>query len=135
MRGTRPYINEVVVLERNPLRSQNPQRMTVARRSAFLHSPSSGELIVRSLSTGLIALLLWCSTYGLFLFLSGVLLNSWRQGWFMVTWCYPLSLWLIALYFTVVRFLSYLDLRIRQEGWAVELKLRAEAAKLLGTTA
>ena len=30
----------------------------------------------------------------------------------------------------VVRFLSYLDLRIRHEGWEVELLMRAEALRL-----
>jgi hypothetical protein len=29
----------------------------------------------------------------------------------------------------VVRFLSYLDTRIRNEGWEVELLLRAEASR------
>jgi hypothetical protein len=32
---------------------------------------------------------------------------------------------------SVVRFLSYLDLRIRHEGWEVELRMRAEGAQLV----
>ena len=39
---------------------------------------------------------------------------------------YPATLWMVAAYFTVVRFLGYLDLRIRREGWEVELLMRAE---------
>jgi hypothetical protein len=31
-----------------------------------------------------------------------------------------------------VRFLSYLDLRIRHEGWEVELLMRAEGLRLVG---
>jgi len=33
----------------------------------------------------------------------------------------------VAGYFSVVRFLSYLDLRIRREGWEVELIVHAAA--------
>ncbi|HXT57762.1 MAG TPA: hypothetical protein VN699_03965, partial [Pirellulales bacterium] len=40
------------------------------------------------------------------------------------------AIWLVVGYFAVVRFLSYLDLRIRTEGWEVELIMRAEAARL-----
>ena len=42
----------------------------------------------------------------------------------------PIAMWTVASYFTVVRFLSYLDLRIRREGWEVELRMRTEAARL-----
>ncbi len=38
--------------------------------------------------------------------------------------------WLVVGYLTVVRFLAYLDLRIRREGWEVELMMRNEAARL-----
>ena len=43
---------------------------------------------------------------------------------------YPLALWLVLGFFAVVRFLGYLDLRIRREGWEVELMMRAEGARL-----
>jgi hypothetical protein len=42
----------------------------------------------------------------------------------------PLSLWLVVGFFSVVRYLCYLDLRIRREGWEIELKMRAEASRL-----
>jgi hypothetical protein len=41
-----------------------------------------------------------------------------------------LVIWSVFSFFTVVRFLSYLDLRIRTEGWEVELAMRAEADRL-----
>ncbi len=40
------------------------------------------------------------------------------------------AMWLVAVYFTAVRFLGYLDQRIRNEGWEVELFLRAERDRL-----
>jgi hypothetical protein len=36
----------------------------------------------------------------------------------------------VVAFFAIVRFLSYLDLRIRHEGWEVELLMRAEAVRL-----
>ena len=43
---------------------------------------------------------------------------------------FPAAMWLVAGYFSVVRFLSYLDLRIRREGWEVELIVLAAARQL-----
>ena len=42
-----------------------------------------------------------------------------------------MSLWIVVGFFTVTRFLSYLDLRIRREGWEVELLMRAERDRLI----
>jgi len=44
-------------------------------------------------------------------------------------------LWTVVVYFTVARFLSYLDQRIRNEGWEVELFLRAQRERLTRQTA
>ena len=41
-----------------------------------------------------------------------------------------LATWIVIGYFAVVRFLSYLDLRIRSEGWEVELAMRAEGSRI-----
>ena len=43
---------------------------------------------------------------------------------------FPLALWIVVGAGSVARFLSYLDLRIRREGWEVELLMRAEEANL-----
>jgi hypothetical protein len=39
-------------------------------------------------------------------------------------------MWTVAGFFAVARYLSYLDLRIRREGWEVELLIRAEGDRL-----
>jgi hypothetical protein len=132
LRGFRPYINEIILLERNPLRSKRPDVITAGTRSSQLHGPSSGELLGRAMGGAWFASLLTHALIGLFLFLSGVFLNQWEPGVLMITHLIPLCMWIVAGYFTVVRFLSYLDLRIRQEGWEVELRLRAEASRLAG---
>jgi hypothetical protein len=47
---------------------------------------------------------------------------------YLLLW--PIAIWIVLGYFAVVRFLCYLDLRIRHEGWEVELLMRAEAARM-----
>lgn len=129
VRSIRPFMNEIVVLERNPLRAPSGA-MTIGRRSTILHGPSIGDLFARWFGSALIGILLVLSVYHTFIFCSGVLLNSWQPGAVMLQLMLPLSMWIVAMYFTVFRFLCYLDLRIRHEGWEVELRLRAEAARL-----
>ena len=63
---------------------------------------------------------------------AGMFAHNWYpEGW-MMTVVWSGSLWVVVGYMTVVRFLNYLDVRIRQEGWEVELLIRAEAQKLSG---
>lgn len=130
LRGFRPFINEIVLLECCPLLAKDAQTVTISRRSGYLHSPSSMDVLSRWLGSVVLAVMLTGVVQGCFLFCWGVFLNSWRPGpeWFMIT--YPIALWTVAWFMTVVRFLGYLDLRIRHEGWETELLLRAEAARL-----
>jgi len=55
---------------------------------------------------------------------------AWNLDWFKLQIVYPACLWLVVAFMAVVRFLSYLDLRIRHEGWEVELLMRAESLRL-----
>ena len=66
---------------------------------------------------------------GIFI-LPGVSFESLDIGPGLMLFGLPLALWITAMYLTVVRFLSYLDLRIRYEGWEVELRMRAEANRM-----
>jgi len=135
VRALRPFINEIILLECNPILAKNETQITIRKRSSHLHSPSSGDLISRWLGSVGIACLLTGSVFGTFLFCSGVFLNDWQPGPWMLLTVYPLSLWIVAWFMAVVRFLSYLDLRIRHEGWETELLLRAEATRLAGRVA
>jgi hypothetical protein len=144
MRCFRPYITEIILLERNPLWSRDPQRITIARRSAHLHGPSSADLFVRWILSALIGVVLLILAIQTATALTGILIGQWpiTQDEFgdnlfelhlsPVHWLvlYPATLWLVVAYFSVVRFLSYLDLRIRHEGWEVELLMRAEALRI-----
>ncbi|MEX2174976.1 MAG: hypothetical protein WD872_11485 [Pirellulaceae bacterium] len=143
MRCFRPYLNEIILLERNPLFSRNPNQITIARRSSHLHGPSSSDLFVRwflsallGFSLILLAIFTAEAAVGVLTSMWPVSIDvanedfSWNIGWFRLQVLYPLCLWLVVAYFSVVRFLSYLDLRIRHEGWEVELLMRAEALRM-----
>jgi len=132
LRAVRPFLNEIVLLERNPLRARDPQTLTVRRRSAALHGPNAGDLVAAWLASAAIATLLVIAVTFSSWYLAGTLLNNWSWGPAMVYLGIPLAMWLVATYFTVVRFLCYLDLRIRREGWEVELMVRAAATTLAG---
>lgn len=125
-----PFMNEVILLERNPIRAGKSQRISTLKRCTRLHEFSLGELFGRWLAAlafgtcWVVALwdtLRWCRQ----IFTDQLTLDQ-----YSFTILFPAALWFVICYFNVVRFLSYLDLRIRTEGWEVELLLRAEAAKL-----
>jgi hypothetical protein len=125
-----PYMNEVILLERNPFRQHRRGQMTTFRRSMALHGGSIGDLFARWLGSigfgGLLFASFWFTMQGL----AGVLVSEWKWEGLTYTLYFPLALWMVVGYFTVARFLGYLDLRIRNEGWEVELMMRAEAARM-----
>jgi len=125
------YLSEIILLERNPMRA-GKDGITTWRRSKLLHSSNVGDIFIRWIGIALIGGFL---VLGLFLaiFIVKVWLTSLPEldrTWYAIF--LNLSLWLTAFYATVVRFLCYLDLRIRREGWEVELRMRAEAVRMAG---
>jgi hypothetical protein len=116
------YLNELILLEHNPRKS----------RGRALHEGPEHDVVARWFGLAIVggALLgsLWFSIY----LIRVPLLGLW-EGDFdrpMYTLYFPLALWIVVGFFTVVRLLSYLDLRIRREGWEVELVMRAERKRL-----
>jgi hypothetical protein len=133
LRALRPFINEILLLEKNPLRAKHTQAVTIFKRSNYLHAPNGGDLF----ATWLGSVLLGCGMIGAIYF------SLWSLCAIMFGWggdsilniyslhvLYPISLWITVMFMSVFRFLSYIDLRIRQEGWEVELLLKAEAHRL-----
>jgi hypothetical protein len=123
-----PYLGELILLERNPLLGR--KRLTTLRRSRNLHANSGGEIFARwvlACIVGLAAIV----AFSLFLLIMLAQLGSIEMElstWLMVL--YHGVLWLVFGWMAVVRFLAYLDTRIRHEGWEVELLMRAEAQRL-----
>lgn len=131
MRSLRPYINEIVLLEKSPLWSGKKEQITVGKRSSRLHGPNSGDLFGRSVGVVPVIATFGMAVFGFFWFVIATFTNDWSPGPVIVYVAIPATLWFLVAYLTVVRFLSYLDLRIRREGWEVELKMRAEANRMM----
>lgn len=131
LRGLRTFLPEIILLERHSWFARNPHAQTLSRRMTVLHSTINTPLFPRWLIIAVMSVILTGAIAHGLLFLSGIFLHDWRWSYWMVVVGLPLSMWLVALYVAVVRFLSYLDVRIRNEGWEVELRLRAEASRFL----
>ena len=126
----RPYLNEVILLERNRFFRGRSRRMTTKRRIRALHSGSGGDLFAQWLIAMLVGVVLFLSVWYSLILLANLLLDQWEGDPLVYTLYYPVALWTVLGFFAVVRFLGYLDLRIRREGWEVELMMRAEGARL-----
>ena len=124
-----PYLNEIILLERNPL-SAKPGKITTSRRSNSLHGGSRNTLFSRFLISMLFGVAMTCGLALSLWYIRGLLTHHWDRTGVVYTIGVPAAMWTVAAYFAVVRYLSYLDLRIRREGWEVELRVRAEAERL-----
>lgn len=131
VRAIRPFMTEIVMLEHNPWTSRNPQAMTLSRRLNLLHAAVNANLFPRWLATACVVVAMTGALAHGLLAISGYFAGSWRWGPVLVNVGIPAAMWAVVMYVTIVRFLSYLDVRIRNEGWEVELQLKAEAARLV----
>ena len=126
------YLNEVILLERNRLRRKKGAGESTLQRARVLHLGEGGDLIMRGFVVIVVGGLLFASIWLSIFFVRVILLGQWEWAFDRPTYTvyFQLALWIVVAYFAVVRFLSYLDLRIRREGWEVELIMRAERARL-----
>lgn len=127
--GLWPYLNEIILLERNPLVSSTSQ-MSTFKRNSIMHRGVSGDNMARAIGAGLLACLLVTAMYVSCMMLCDLMLGV-QIGWVGETLLLQAILWSVAVYFTVARFLTYLDQRIRNEGWELELTFRAQRQRLL----
>ena len=126
---SRVYLGEVILLERNPFRQSSPERPSTSRRARALHSSHSGDILLRWIISALVGWILYVVFIVSIWILHGLLFGGWDFNALIIHYV-QFALWLVVGFFAVVRFLSYLDLRIRREGWEVELLLRSEHARL-----
>lgn len=134
MRAVRPFLPEILLLERCPFRRESPQVITASRRSQSLHNPLAGDNVGRFLAVSVVLGGLFVSLFYTLIFVRGVLTGLWNYlDLVVLLLLYPLSLWAIAYVSVLIRFLLYLDARIRLEGWEVELAIQAEAQRQFGS--
>lgn len=135
IRGRRPYLPEMVLLERCPLKSKNPDEITLKRRAVALHRPVGGDVGSRWIAIAMMLTVLFLGFFYSLVWARGIATGFWDIGLFTLLVIYPVALWTIGGLSVVVRMISYLDTRIRLEGWDVELAVRAEAIRQFGDEA
>jgi uncharacterized membrane protein YgcG len=125
------YLNQVILLERPPLTRTWRRRTAINRRQ-------SGHVLTLAILDAVILVVGVPLATGLLGAVSAVWRGrpvTWTPGvgadgsplTAVFTWHGQIAFWSICGFLTVFRFFTYLDARIRREGWDVELKLRADA--------
>lgn len=126
-----PFAPEILGLERCSLRSAGPTAITYARRRSGLHSSLQAELFVRMMIAMGAAIALTAMMMGSSIFLQAILMGYWQVTNLILMGILPACLLMVAIVLSVYRYLSYIDCRIRLEGWEIDLRLRAEANRLI----
>ena len=117
------FLNEVILMERG-------RGFRAIRRAGQLTESVGGELFGRALALfaagSAFVLCFWVGTGAIL----GALIEgnlTWEQGGWsdLLGWRFLVPTWLAIAFFAVARFLTYLDRRIRLEGWEVEIRLRS----------
>ena len=133
VRGFRPFAPEILLLERCPLfirKTTSANELSYGRRTSWLHSGSGDLFSVQIVSTIIAVAFVLLACLGV-LYVSGVVFGIQNWGLWMDLVLFPLTLWVMATWSAIIRFLLYLNTRIRTEGWEVELKLKAEQHRLI----
>lgn len=125
-----PFAPEILALERCKLRKKDPKAITYASRSRALHRLFVADHVARWVGSCIYGLLLVVMLVGFAMFVRGITRGAWDWTPIYDHVVLPICLWAASLFFAVFRFLSYLDNRIRLEGWEIELRLKAEASRL-----
>jgi hypothetical protein len=125
-----PFAPEIISLERCRLFKNQTNEISYSKRRSGLHGPLQGDLMLRMLGAIVISILLLLMTVGTALFGKAIFGGSWDWNLFFSLAVLPCCLWLVGVFLAVFRYLSYIDSRIRLEGWEIDLRLRAEAHRL-----
>jgi len=131
VRAFRPYVSEILMLERTPISSKDKSQVYFSRRSKALHVASSSDLFGRFTICALLAIPLGLSCFSMLASIDTVLNIQANSDYSYLPYYWVIAMWVVAGFISVTRFLAYIDTRIRQEGWAVELRMRAEGQLLL----
>ncbi len=132
VRGFRPFASEILLLERCPVikSKKRPDQLAYGQRSRWLHSSLYNELFGVHIGVTIVEIFTTLSISMSLMFLVGVMTGSWIWGFWMDLFLFPMTIWMVATWGTVIRFLLYMNSRIRTEGWEIELRLKAEAQRL-----
>lgn len=125
------FYPEVILLERHPFLGGR-ERLSTSRRVRKINSGGvSVEQFFFFLATEFYVFVGVLFGFGMFLALASTFLGSARLAFlFSFFFIYPPLVMASKLYDVVLHFYSYVNYRIKFEGWDIELTFRAELAKL-----
>lgn len=124
------YLNPIILLERPSLgkvwaRSMAMNKRNLGRIFALVVVDYfvlfAGTIFLSLLLRGISAL--WEDRFSWWMMLTGALSGEEFQS----GWEEQIAFWVVMSFLTVFRFITYIDCRIRREGWDVDLKIRAMA--------
>lgn len=125
-----PFSPEIIGLERCPVRPKESAAVSYSSRRSNLHNPLQSTLMSRMSLAAFFGFLLLMMTLGVALFIQATITGSWDWNDLFYLAILPFALLAVGIFLAVYRYLSYIDSRIRLEGWEVELRVRAEAGRL-----
>ena len=125
VRSLRPYLPEVIFLEQTPLKKKG-DLPSLSERSKNLHSLASYSIMWQFILMRVTVPLMLFAVHSVFIMLDSMLSIRANSEQSLQPFYLLASGWFVAAFFAVVQFLMYIDVRIRQEGWSVDLKFRAE---------
>jgi len=130
VRGRTPYLSEILLLEEAPRKSDSSKVQSYSSRSKNLLGAPGADYFVKFSLAAMLGVILSLAIYESFCLLDSVLGLQSIANSNLNYFYWQISLWLVAGLIAVNRFLSYIDLRIRTEGWAVRLRLMAEEKRM-----
>ena len=125
IRAIRPFVPEVIFLEQTPLKKRK-DLPSLSDRSKNLHKLAAGMISMQFLLMAAIAPLLVLAVHSILILLDAMLSIRSNSEISLQPFYLLIAGWLVAGFCAVVRFLLYIDIRIRQEGWAIQLKFMTE---------
>lgn len=129
LRIVRPFILEIILLEKTPVFAKTKGQITLRKRSKGVHRSRTG-VGGRVMSGIMASAIITTSLVGGMIFFATTFVNQNQMTLWVLRWGLPVSMWMAAGFLSIVRFLNYLDVRIEMEGWEAELLIRAEAEKV-----
>lgn len=129
VRSLRPYLPEVIFLEQTPLKKKG-DLPSLSERSKNLHSLASYSIMWQFILMRVTVPLMLFAVHSVFIMLDSMLSIRANSEQSLQPFYLLASGWFVAAFFAVVQFLMYINVRIRQEGWAVQLKFMTENSLL-----
>ena len=133
IRAVWPFAPEILGLERCLIRPTRESPISYSARRTGLHQSVSSDHVGRFIICSIASTALALTLFGTVLAGTAALVGNIDVSIWYDRLALPAVFWLVGLFVVVFRFLSYLDSRIRLEGWELELRLRAEGQRVVAT--